>query len=197
MGKYSITHAKMKLRDCVPTDYNPRRISDGEFRKLVRSIEHYGYRDPIIVNERNNHIVAGNQRFKALELLNKRNHGKYTVIDVVLVDMDLDDEKSFCLTHNKVGGEFDDDMVQEIMSELEAHGYDTSLTGFFEEEEEAYNDDDLDEFIDDEDDELVPSNFSVGQVEYVLTVKLPNKAQSDFLFNELRSKGYNVKATQY
>lgn len=192
MGKYDMKNVKIALKDCVSPDYNPRKISDIEFKQLKESIRKFGYNDPIIINQRNNHIVAGNQRYKALTELNRENHGKYVNIDVVLVDLDPLDEKAFNIAHNKIGGDFDDNL-ELILKELEEADYDMFLTGFSDEYEET----DLDEFIDDDDEIILKDPDTIGDIEYVLTVKCASKNQSDFLFNELRKKGYSVKATQY
>lgn len=46
-------------------EYNPRIISDEQFDNLVRSIKEIGFVLPVIVNRRNNTIIAGHQRTKA------------------------------------------------------------------------------------------------------------------------------------
>ena len=189
MGKYDMDIVKMKLSSLVSPDYNPRTISDEEFDNLKKSILKFGYSDPIIVNKRNNHIVAGNQRFKALTELNRENHGKYTKIDVVLVDLNPDDEKAFNIGHNQIGGEFDGQKLELLLHELETKEYDMSVTGFFDDIKDV----DLSELVDDEAVEeivdLVP--------QYVLTVRCVNQTQQDLLFDELKQKGYSVKAMKY
>ena len=186
---------KMALKDCVSPDWNPRRISDNEFQQLKHSIRTYGYNDPIIINQRNNHIVAGNQRYRALTELNRENHGKYKIIDVVLVDLPPSDEKAFNIGHNKIGGEFDEEKLEELLSELEDEGYDITLTGF---EDIVDNlDDDFDEFMGDEPCEDELSGGSLGDVEYVISVKCASSSQQDCLFRELRERGYSVKSMQY
>lgn len=193
MGKYDMRVVKMKLKDCIRPDYNPRKITDNEFQQLKHSIKTFGYNDPIIVNQRNNHIVAGNQRHRALTELNRENHGKYTIIDVVLVDLAPADEKAFNIGHNEIGGSFDGEKLEELLKELDDVDYDITLTGF-----EDIVDVDMDEFLDDEDDDDPQGQLVMnGEVEYVLTVKCADSSQQDFLFRELREKGYRVKATQY
>ena len=57
---------EIKLKDLIPAEYNPRKISDKELKKLQKSIQHYGRVDPIIINLKNNKIIGGHQRFDAL-----------------------------------------------------------------------------------------------------------------------------------
>jgi ParB-like chromosome segregation protein Spo0J len=189
MGKYDMRIVKMKLADCVSPDYNPRQISDIEFEKLKHSIRTFGYNDPIIVNQRNNHIVAGNQRHKALTELNKENHGKYTIIDVVLVDLPPNDEKTFNIGHNKIGGEFDGEKLEQLLRELEGQNCDMSLTGFADDIEDV----DLEEIADEIDCDLT----DIGDPVYTINVKCVNATQQDMLFERLKHEGYNVKAMKY
>ena len=60
---------KAMLKDLVSPDWNPRQITDEELEKLRTSLDEFGYIEPIIVNDVNNHIVGGNQRAKALKAL--------------------------------------------------------------------------------------------------------------------------------
>lgn len=46
-------------------EYNPRIISDEQFERLIKSVNEIGFVLPIIVNRRNNTIIAGHQRTKA------------------------------------------------------------------------------------------------------------------------------------
>lgn len=190
MGKYDMNVVKMKLSSLVSPDFNPRVIGDDEFERLKDSIRRYGYSDPIIVNKRNNHIVAGNQRFRALSELNRENHGKYTLIDVVLVDLDLADEKAFNIGHNKIGGDFDRVKLDALLDELEALDYDMALTGFVDEFSEV----DLSGVGDD----LVePDGVVMDNEEFIITVKCVSVNQMNYLYDSLRGKGYNVKCTRF
>ena len=52
-----------------PAKYNPRKDlkpGDAEYEKLRRSIEEFGYVEPVIWNQRTGNIVGGHQRFKVL-----------------------------------------------------------------------------------------------------------------------------------
>ena len=58
---------KIKLNDIIPTDYNPRTITNEEIIKLQNSINTFGMVDPIIINLKNNHIIGGHQRYNVLQ----------------------------------------------------------------------------------------------------------------------------------
>lgn len=58
--------SKIKLKEIKPAEYNPRKISDSELEKLNKSLEKFGFVDPIIINLKNNKIIGGHQRYKIL-----------------------------------------------------------------------------------------------------------------------------------
>lgn len=79
-----------RLADLKPADYNPRKKlepGDPEYEKIARSIEEFGYCDPIIIN-RDGTIIGGHQRTQVL-----LDMGAETA-DCVVVDLDPDKEKA-------------------------------------------------------------------------------------------------------
>lgn len=129
---------KANINDLISPEYNPREITEEEMDKLKLSIEEFGYVDPIIVNEVNNHIIGGNQRYEALKEMG------YEEVEVNYVHIeDLNREKSLNIMLNKVSGDWDNDKLTEIFKELKVDGFDLSLTGFDEFELDFYLDDDV------------------------------------------------------
>ncbi len=107
--------------------YNPRRDlkpGDAEYEKLRRSIEEFGYVEPVIWNSRTGNIVGGHQRYKVLTAMG------YTEIDCVVLDIDEQREKALNVALNKIGGEFDIPLLTDLLRDLSADGFDVSLTGF-------------------------------------------------------------------
>lgn len=114
------------IRQLKPAKYNPRvdlQPGDPEFEKIRRSIKHFGYVDPIIVNE-DGTVIGGHQRLKVLKDLG------YTVIDVIRIRVSKKDEKALNVALNKIGGAWDMPMLADLMQDLDAEEYDLSLTGF-------------------------------------------------------------------
>lgn len=116
---------KVPLKDLVSPDWNPRQITEDELKKLETSLQEFGYIEPIIVNDVNNHIVGGNQRAKALTMLG------YDEVDVVYVHIeDLAKEKACNVALNKISGEWDTDKLKVVLEDIELSDIDVSLTGF-------------------------------------------------------------------
>lgn len=110
-----------------PAKYNPRKNlkpGDPEYEKLKRSIETFGYVEPVIWNKRTGHIVGGHQRFKIL-----KERGA-TEIDCVVVDMEEAEEKALNIALNKVSGDWDMPKLAELLEDLDKSMFDVSLTGF-------------------------------------------------------------------
>lgn len=60
---------KKNTADLLPADYNPRKDlkpGDAEYEKLKRSIEQFGYVEPVIWNKATGRVVGGHQRLKVL-----------------------------------------------------------------------------------------------------------------------------------
>jgi hypothetical protein len=110
-----------------PAAYNPRvdlKPGDKDYEKLKRSINEFGYVEPVIWNRQTGNVVGGHQRLKVLMDLG------HTEIDCVVVDLDLPREKALNIALNKIQGDWDEDKLAAIMADFDAEAFDVSLTGF-------------------------------------------------------------------
>ncbi|SFF22877.1 ParB-like nuclease domain-containing protein [Paenibacillus algorifonticola] len=108
--------------------YNPRidlQPGDPEYEKLRRSIESFGYVEPIVWNERTGNMVGGHQRYKIM--VNELGH---TELTVSVVDLDDQQERLLNLALNKVSGGWDDEALARLLDELQAGGAELDLSGF-------------------------------------------------------------------
>ncbi len=122
-----MTIKKLPLSKLTPAPYNPRtelKSGDPAYEKLKRSIETFGYVEPIIFNERSGTVVGGHQRLSVL-----RDMG-VTEVECVIVDLDDNDEKALNVALNKISGEWDMDKLAELLTDLENSDVDETLTGF-------------------------------------------------------------------
>jgi DNA modification methylase len=119
---------KMKIDDLLPADYNPRKDlkpGDIEYEKIKKSIDEFGYIEPIIINAKNkNTIIGGHQRLKILKELG------YDEVDCSIVKLDWEQEKTLNIALNKLSGDWDETKLKDILSELEDIDIDMELTGF-------------------------------------------------------------------
>ena len=116
---------KAPVKDLVSPEWNPRQITTEELEKLKTSLEEFGYIEPIIVNDVNNHVVGGNQRLRALIALG------YDEVDCVYVHIeDINKEKACNVALNKISGDWDEDKLREVLEDIELSPIDIKLTGF-------------------------------------------------------------------
>lgn len=118
---------KKNTADLLPADYNPRKglkPGDAEYEKLKRSIEQFGYVEPVIWNKTTGRVVGGHQRLKVLIDMG------LTEVDCVVVEMSEDKEKALNIALNKISGEWDKDKLALLIADLQGADFDVSLTGF-------------------------------------------------------------------
>ena len=113
--------------DLIPAGYNPRKDlkpGDAEYEKLKRSIEQFGYVEPVIWNKTTGFVVGGHQRLKVLLDMG------ITEVECVVVEMDAEKEKALNIALNKISGEWDKDKLALLIADLQGADFDVSLTGF-------------------------------------------------------------------
>ena len=113
--------------DLIPADYNPRKDlkpGDPEYEKLKRSLEQFGYVEPVIWNKTTGHVVGGHQRLKVLIDMG------ITEVECVVVELPEDKEKALNIALNKISGDWDKDKLAVLIADLQSTAFDVSLTGF-------------------------------------------------------------------
>ena len=118
---------KRDVSELKAATYNPRKDlkpGDAEYEKLKRSIQEFGYVEPVIWNKRTGVVVGGHQRLKVMKDLG------FTEVDCVVVDLDESKEKALNIALNKISGEWDTDLLTNLLKDLDGSGYDITLTGF-------------------------------------------------------------------
>lgn len=116
----------LKATELKAAVYNPRKDlqpEDAEYKKLRRSMEEFGYVEPIIWNERTGNVVGGHQRLKVLLEQGKEE------IECVVTDLDEKDEKILNVLLNKVKGRWDIGKLADLLQELDEAGA-MEITGF-------------------------------------------------------------------
>ncbi|MCX4307639.1 MAG: DNA methyltransferase [Acetatifactor sp.] len=117
-----------------PAAYNPRRdlkTGDKDYEKLKRSIEEFGFVEPVVWNRATGFVVGGHQRLKVLLDMGE------TEIDCVVVDLEPEKEKALNLALNRIQGDWNEGKLTEVLADLDASAFDVSFTGFDAEEIDA------------------------------------------------------------
>jgi len=139
---------KKNTADLLPADYNPRKDlkpGDAEYEKLKRSIEQFGYVEPVIWNKTTGRVVGGHQRLKVLIDMGM------TEVDCVVVELSEEKEKALNVALNKISGDWDKDKLALLIADLQGADFDVSLTGFEPAEIDALFKDTLKDGVKDDD----------------------------------------------
>lgn len=114
------------IDELKPFAKNPRKISEAGLEKIRRSIEQFGFANPILVQQGTNVIIAGHQRWKAAKAAGLDR------VPVVYLDMDDETAKAYNIADNRTAeeAEWEPALLSELMSELKDIGFDLTLTGF-------------------------------------------------------------------
>ena len=107
---------KHAVEELKAAEYNPRKDlkpGDPEYEKLKRSIQEFGYVEPVIWNRRTGRVVGGHQRLKVMKDLG------YTEVDCVVVDLEEPQEKALNIALNKISGEWDTTLLADLLRDLD------------------------------------------------------------------------------
>jgi DNA modification methylase len=127
--------ARALLIEPVPIDdltadpANPRRIPEAELEALTRSIKEFGLVDPILARKEDRTVIGGHQRLLAARKLGLK--------EVPVIYLDITKEKAQLLNValNKISGDFDQELLARLLSDLaQTPELDLTLSGFEEKE---------------------------------------------------------------
>jgi len=118
----------LPVSELIPYTKNPRK-NDAAVERIANLIKEYGFKKPILVDEKNNknEIIAGHTRLKAALLL-----GIEKVPVIFADDLSPEQVKAFRIADNKSGewAEWDISLLTEEILDLSETGFDIDLTGF-------------------------------------------------------------------
>ncbi len=109
-----------------PAAYNPRKAlkpGDKEYEKIKASIVEFGFADPLVVNS-DMTIIGGHQRLTVAKALG------YTEVPCAIVDVDKTQEKALNIALNKITGEWNKELLADLIKDLQSSDFDTGKTGF-------------------------------------------------------------------
>ena len=110
-----------------PYRQNAKIHGEDQIKMLMRSIEEFGFLSPCLVERDTYNIIAGHGRVEAAKRL-----GMTSVPCVFVEDLTEEQRRAYILADNRLTelGEWDMDMVQLELQDLDRMDFDITLTGF-------------------------------------------------------------------
>ncbi|MBI5289797.1 MAG: ParB N-terminal domain-containing protein, partial [Chloroflexi bacterium] len=96
-----------------PDPANPRKISDAELEALTRSLQQWGFVQPVLARREDRVVVGGHQR-----LLAARKLGIKTV-PVIFLDLKPEQARLLNVALNKISGDWDQDLLAHMLADLQ------------------------------------------------------------------------------
>ncbi|MEC1788624.1 DNA modification methylase [Schinkia azotoformans] len=151
----------MSVNELIPYAKNARH-NEKAVDKVASSIKEFGFKNPIIVDEKNE-IIAGHTRLLAAKKL-----GIAEVPTIKVDDLTPEQVKAFRIADNKTAeiAEWDFDLLAQELEELKLVDYNLELTGFdFSEAEQLLDS------LKDENEQVEEADFEIGVPENPITQK--------------------------
>ena len=182
---------EVDINSIFPYDKNPRKISENAIQFVKKSIENFGWQQPIVV-DKNNIIIVGHTRFEVAKQLNRK------TVPIVKANLTEKEAKAYRIADNKVN-EFTDwnnDLLNNELLDLENMDINFSDIGFNENEVKEIFDIEPPEFI-------VPDNSFQEEIKniddvassHVRMVQLFLNNETEIIFKKMTkelSKNYNI-----
>jgi len=115
----------VKIAELKPHPKNPRQHPDSAIAKLTRSIQEFGWTNPVLVSK-DGFVLAGHARLKAAE-----NAG---ITEVPVIQLDLEGAKAdaYLIADNKTQDltDWDLPLLKDLLQELDTGEFDIEITGF-------------------------------------------------------------------
>lgn len=117
------------IDDLRPDPANPRRISNDQLEALTRSLQEYGFVQPVLARREDRMVIGGHQRLTAARRLG------YKTVPVIFLDISLEQARLLNIGLNQISGDWDKELLARLLADLKPiEDIDLSLTGFSEEE---------------------------------------------------------------
>jgi site-specific DNA-methyltransferase (adenine-specific) len=140
-------YKKAKVSELIPYARNSRTHSEAQVSKIASSIKEFGFLNPVITDGQKG-IVAGHGRLMAAQKI-----GMDEVPTIDASHLTEAQRRAYVIADNRLALDagWDDEMLRIELGDLDAEGFDLSLTGFDLDEIASLTADELTEGLTDED----------------------------------------------
>lgn len=165
-----------KIADLIPSEYNPRTLTEKQHEDLEASLKRFGFIDPAIINkhpERKDIIIGGHQRLKVAQGIGMDK------VPTVELKLTRDQERELNVRLNKNTGEFDFEILANEFEVNELKDW-----GFTEQELKIFED------------EIPQDNREAMADSWFLNIEFTNEQECEEWYNKLMGENLQVKIVQ-
>lgn len=175
-----------KIEDLIFAEYNPRQLTDDQYRDLKDSITRFGLVDPVLVNKnkaRLGIIIGGHQRVKVARTMGIKE------VPCIELDLDYDKERELNVRLNKNTGGWDFDVLANTFDIDELIEW-----GFTENDLRLFDDDYDDEFSleDGDKDPFIKMTFTLSNEQAEIVEEALKKAKNNQSLKSLDTGNENA-----
>ena len=134
-NKMNLKLTEIETNKIIPYENNSKEHPEWQISQIMKSIEAFGFNDPIAINE-NFMIIEGHGRYLAAKELNMEK-----IPCIILTGMSDEQIRAYTIAHNKLcmNTDFDLEKLRYEMNALTVEKFDITLTGFSQIELEDIN----------------------------------------------------------
>lgn len=116
--KKPLTLEYVDVDSIFPNEYNPNSHDTESFDLLLKSLDYFGFTQPIVVNKLTMQIIDGEHRYRAACVLG------YTKVPVCFVEFDETRMKYATIMHNQARGKWNSELMGSLLNEISQSGSD-------------------------------------------------------------------------
>lgn len=116
----------INIDELNPFERNPKKHPEEQIKRIIRSIQEFGWTNPVLALKENKIVIAGHARLKAARQMNLRE------VPVIFLDMPYEKAISYVVTDNRLAeiAEWDNQILLPLLDDIKLSGIDVELTGF-------------------------------------------------------------------
>ena len=126
--KYELLH----INTIKPYECNPRKHNTKQIKQIMDSIQHFGFTNPLLIDEK--HIlIAGHGRLEAVKQLNKTLKNKIELLPCIIINnLSEADKKALIIADNQLAlnADWDYELLKKEIEDLKEWNFNIDLLGF-------------------------------------------------------------------
>jgi ParB-like chromosome segregation protein Spo0J len=176
---------KIEMRDpktLLVYKNNARTHNEKQIEELIKSINSFGFNDPIEIGN-DDIIISGHARVRAAIQVG------LDLIPTVTLDLDKNSSKAYTLAANQIAqhADWDEELLKIEFEDLQKVDFNLELTGFTVQEiEKILNPEDMQELLQKDYSDSIKNKF-------IVEINCINESEQEKLFNELQERGHECR----